>query len=111
MADKNTPSTIGKEVFLVASGDLRLSANQKCWPAQQEMEQTLGRSRRRRRLQVVRAHPNKPDAGHGFIASPAGRHEGLPRDRPDRAADRRRGGLAILASRAGRAHRRIAARS
>jgi len=44
MADKNTAAANGKEVYLVASGDLRLSANQKCWPAQQEMEATLGRA-------------------------------------------------------------------
>ena len=27
--------------ILVASGDLRLSANQSCWPAQQDMEKKL----------------------------------------------------------------------
>ncbi len=30
------------EVQLVASGDLRLSANQVCWPAQAAMEKALG---------------------------------------------------------------------
>ena len=30
-----------KNVYLVASGDLRLSANQKCWPAQKAMEDAL----------------------------------------------------------------------
>ena len=29
------------EVLLIASGDLRLAANQKCWPAQREMEERL----------------------------------------------------------------------
>ena len=29
------------EAVLVASGDLRLSANQTCWPAQELMEQKL----------------------------------------------------------------------
>jgi len=29
------------EVFLVASGDLRLSANQICWPAQADMERQI----------------------------------------------------------------------
>ena len=28
-----------KQVQLIASGDLRLSANQTCWPAQKAMEQ------------------------------------------------------------------------
>ena len=30
-----------KTVYLVASGDLRLSANQACWAAQTEMEQQI----------------------------------------------------------------------
>ncbi len=34
-----------KEVVLVASGDLRLSANQSCWQAQQDMEQLLAKAR------------------------------------------------------------------
>src|SRR5262245_60901299 len=69
MADKNTATGNGKEVYLVASGDLRLSANQKCWPAQQEMEATLGRAVAEAGYKVVRAHQERPDAGHGFIAS------------------------------------------
>src|SRR3990172_3252445 len=62
------------EVYLVASGDLRLSANQKCWPAQQEMEQTLGRAVADAWYKIVRAHQERPGAGHGFIAS---QHEGM----------------------------------
>ncbi|HEX4066881.1 MAG TPA: fucose isomerase [Acidobacteriaceae bacterium] len=56
-------------VYLVASGDLRLSANRLCWPAQHSFEealmaavQSLGRS-------VVRAHPYDPEKQHGFIDS------------------------------------------
>ena len=30
-----------KEVILIASGDLRLSANRLCWPAQKAMEQKV----------------------------------------------------------------------
>ncbi|WP_096176432.1 fucose isomerase [Cohaesibacter sp. ES.047] len=62
MTDKKTS-------YLVASGDLRPSANETCWPAQAEMEakltkviETLGGS-------VTRAHPYKEDLKHGFIAS------------------------------------------
>ena len=45
------PQPLGpKQVYLVANGDLRLSANQKCWPAQFEMERSLGRGRRGARL-------------------------------------------------------------
>lgn len=69
MADSKNPNANGKEVYLVASGDLRLSANQKCWPAQQEMEQTLSRAVAASGFKVVRAHQERPGAGHGFIAS------------------------------------------
>ncbi len=69
MADTNSPTACGKEVYLVASGDLRLSANQKCWPAQQEMEQTLSRAVADAGYRIVRAHQEKPGAGHGFICS------------------------------------------
>jgi hypothetical protein len=57
------------QVQLVASGDLRLSANQKCWPAQQEMERQLSRAIAAAGFEVVRAHPYKEDVRHGFIAS------------------------------------------
>src|SRR5579862_4543833 len=45
-----------KHVYLVASGDLRLSANQKCWPAQKEMEEALTRAIEAEGYTVVRAH-------------------------------------------------------
>lgn len=62
-------SLSAKQIQLVASGDLRLSANQKCWPAQLEMEQNLGRAVESAGFEVVRAHPYKEDVRHGFIAS------------------------------------------
>src|SRR3990172_2317667 len=74
MVEKNSPTGSGKEVYLVASGDLRLSANQKCWPAQQEMEATLNKAVADAGYGIVRAHHQKPGAGHGFIAS---QREGL----------------------------------
>src|ERR1700726_2440133 len=58
-----------KHVYLVASGDLRLSANQKCWPAQKEMEDALTRAIEAEGYKVVRAHAYCEVAGHGFIAS------------------------------------------
>lgn len=58
-----------KQVFLVASGDLRLSANQVCWPAQHAMEEALGEAVREAGYELVRAHPYKPDEKHGFISS------------------------------------------
>ena len=63
------PKVKKKDVLLVASGDLRLSANQDCWPAQQEMEAALTRAVSEAGHRLVRAHPFKPDQRHGFIAS------------------------------------------
>src|SRR5579885_2669523 len=58
-----------KTVLLVANGDLRLSANQVCWPAQQAMEQTLTTALAKLGYTLVRAHPYKPELKHGFIGS------------------------------------------
>ncbi|HEV8000096.1 MAG TPA: hypothetical protein VGP63_09465, partial [Planctomycetaceae bacterium] len=58
-----------KHVYLVASGDLRPSANQKCWPAQKEMEDALTQAIEAEGYKVVRAHPYRDSEGHGFIAS------------------------------------------
>jgi hypothetical protein len=58
-----------RPIQLVASGDLRLSANQVCWPAQRAMEAALGRAVAAEGGRVVRAHPFKRREGHGFIAS------------------------------------------
>jgi hypothetical protein len=74
MAANAIARTDEKAVYLVASGDLRLSANQKCWPAQQEMERMLGRAVADAGYRIVRAHHERPGAGHGFIAS---QREGL----------------------------------
>lgn len=58
-----------KQVFLVANGDLRLSANQNCWAAQHAMEEALGQAVARSGYDLVRAHPYKPEEQHGFISS------------------------------------------
>jgi hypothetical protein len=62
-------ATNSRRILLVASGDLRLSANQKCWSAQQELEQALGRAVTDLGYELVRAHSYKPDEQHGFIGS------------------------------------------
>jgi hypothetical protein len=54
---------------MVASGDLRLSANQMCWPAQQAAETALTNAIHQLGFNVVRAHPVIPEKGHGFIDS------------------------------------------
>ncbi len=64
-----TPKLKKKQIQLVASGDLRLSANQKCWPAQAEMEQQLTEVISDMGYELVRAHPYNPDQKHGFIDS------------------------------------------
>jgi hypothetical protein len=58
-----------KQVYLMANGDLRLSANQKCWPEQAKMEATLTRALRAEGWKVVRAHPYNAAKRHGFIDS------------------------------------------
>jgi len=55
--------------MLVASGDLRLSANQNCWEKQKEMEEALSQAVASAGYDLVRAHPYKPEEKHGFIAS------------------------------------------
>lgn len=58
-----------KTALLVANGDLRQSANEVCWPAQQAMEQKLTAAVARFGHRLVRAHPYKPALQHGFIGS------------------------------------------
>lgn len=64
-----TPKLRKNQVYLIASGDLRRSANQQCWPEQQKMEEALTRALTAQGYEVVRAHTYKADEGHGFIAS------------------------------------------
>ncbi len=58
-----------KTILLVASGDLRQSANETCWPAQAEMEKTLTKVIASFGYKLTRAHPYKPAVKHGFISS------------------------------------------
>jgi hypothetical protein len=68
-ARKRTTSPSSSAVQLIASGDLRLSANQTCWPAQHAMEQALSEALAAEGFDLVRSHPYKEDEQHGFIAS------------------------------------------
>jgi L-fucose isomerase-like protein len=56
-------------VIVIASGDLRLSANRKCWPAQQKAEEAVCGAIRREGYEVRRGHPCDPVKEHGFIDS------------------------------------------
>jgi L-fucose isomerase-like protein len=58
-----------KQIQLVANGDLRPSANQKCWPEQARMEQALGKVIAETGYEIVRAHKYKEHEQHGFIGS------------------------------------------
>jgi len=62
-----------RTAVLIASGDLRESANLKCWPAQQELEAHAIKAFESLGWKLVRAELPPPDrggpTGHGFIAS------------------------------------------
>jgi hypothetical protein len=58
-----------KQVYLMASGDLRLSAYQQCWPEQAKMEAILSKALKAEGWTVVRAHPYDQAKKHGFIDS------------------------------------------
>lgn len=66
---RRPPKLKKRQVQLVASGDLRLSANQTCWPAQAQMEEALRGAVTDLGYEIVRAHPYKESEKHGFIAS------------------------------------------
>jgi len=66
---KTTAPLKPKHVYLISNGDLRLSANQKCWPEQAKMEATLARALKAESWKVVRAHPYDTQKQHGFIDS------------------------------------------
>lgn len=65
MAKSSTKPT----VLLLANGDLRITANQNCWAAQNDMEQTLIKAVKGMGYDIKRAHPYKKDMKHGFIQS------------------------------------------
>jgi hypothetical protein len=56
-------------VLFIANGDLRLSANQKCWPAQERVEAAVVEAIRRAGREARRGHPFDPAKQHGFIDS------------------------------------------
>ena len=58
-----------KKVYLIANGDLRLSANQKCQAAQAGMEALVTAAIEAEGFTVERANPFDESKGHGFIDS------------------------------------------
>lgn len=74
-----------KTTLLIASGDLRESANKVCWPAQQQLEADAAAVFDALGWTLRRAHQVDPARGHGFIASQAeGRRvfESIPHHAP-----------------------------
>lgn len=63
------PTFPANEILLLASGDLRLAANQDCWPAQAAMEAQLTAALARQGYAVRRAHAYDPEKRHGFLDS------------------------------------------
>ena len=57
------------EALLIASGDLRQSANEVCWPAQAGLEQKLTAAFLEEGVKLRRAHVVDPVLKHGFIHS------------------------------------------
>lgn len=74
---------VSRSVTLIASGDLRQSANQVCWPAQAAMEARLIQAVAAHGRSVFRAHEFDPARGHGFIASQREGIEVFKRIHPD----------------------------
>ena len=58
-----------REVVLVASGDLRETANRLGWPAQEQLERNVSAAFGRHGATIRRAHPVDASRGHGFISS------------------------------------------
>ncbi|MGB8029808.1 MAG: fucose isomerase [Terracidiphilus sp.] len=68
-ANHESAKPAADEVLLVTSGDLRLSANQVCWPAQRDMEEKLTAAFANKGVKLVRAHAYDEKLKHGFIGS------------------------------------------
>ena len=58
-----------QDIILIANGDLRTSANQKCEEAQQAMEALLIKAIEKEGRKVRRGHSFDPKKGHSFIDS------------------------------------------
>ncbi|HUI54712.1 MAG TPA: hypothetical protein VLY04_07050 [Bryobacteraceae bacterium] len=56
-------------IYLIANGDLRLSANRNCWEAQGKAEHAVMEAIRKQGRRIERGHRYDPQRGHGFIDS------------------------------------------
>ncbi|MEJ1090483.1 fucose isomerase [Microbacterium istanbulense] len=79
------PETAPQTAYLIASGDLRESANTAGWPTQVELEAGVTRVLEDLGWTVIRANDVDPATGHGFISSQRMGIEvfkGIPTDAP-----------------------------
>ncbi len=60
---------MNQPIIVIANGDLRLAANQKCWPVQEQVEAAVVAAVRAAGYEINRAHPYDPIKKHGFIDS------------------------------------------
>lgn len=63
------PSVPSKTAYLIASGDLRESANRASWPVQDDLEQKVRGALADLGWSVKRGNEFDPELGHGFIRS------------------------------------------
>lgn len=68
-AATSRPRASERTIYTVASGDLRPSANVKCWATQHKLEADFDAAVNDLGWRTQRAHPFDPDKGHGFIDS------------------------------------------
>ncbi len=97
-ANQEAAMPAANEVLLVTSGDLRLSANQVCWPAQRDMEEKLTAAFAQKGFKLVRAHAYDEKLKHGFISSQRHGHGCLHEDSSPGPARFCHGGLAVQPS-------------
>ena len=79
------PLAVPGSIYTISSGDLRLSANAKCWPTQLRLEANFATAAGSLGYSVQRAHGIDPATGHGFIDSQRKGIEvfkNIPRDAP-----------------------------
>ena len=91
-----------KQVLLVANGDLRPAANQRCWPAQAQMEDSLHQAVNDAGFELVRGASLQAETGARIYRFTEGRNGSFRGHRSQLPVDCRRSDLAILASLAAR---------
>lgn len=69
-------------ITIIASGDLRLEANQRCWPVQKKVEELVISAIERNEFRTERGHAYDSVKQHGFIDSPNMGCKYLPRQEP-----------------------------